>query len=533
MVTDGTPAHAASSYKVTIATVSDRTPHVGDVVRFTGRLTGRTVKATVALQRRWKGHSAWTTVSTVEVTSTGRFSATDVVTATTDRYYRTYKAAETGRKKDVSSSVFVNVSAKVGTITIAAVADNQLLAHITGKVNSSGGTVTLRDRAAGARTWHSEQLGGIEPDGTFDAMDRYPQGLHEFQAYRAATKTTTSATSRIVTVKIHDGVTVVSQKVLPFTTRNVSDSDRLVCYVPLITTKGVNGLLTTYADGSFLRKEPVTQVQQVGTKPCSSSAPALTSVGPDSGRLAGGGVITLTGAGLASVTAVTFTPIAKPSWTISGDGVMPALPAAFDSSSDTSLKVTVPQGLGGATTITVTSALGKATTNYTYVATWREPSRQEQQFLDAVNRWRVAGYQCYGDGVVYKGAALTWNGQWADVMESHSIDMVRRYPAYQAMAAAHYDNWLHNAPNVVPTYRLAFSGLSRGGGEVAQGEFGSGSGVLTPSPIDPQDAADAFVYSGGHCAILLNPNMTQLGAGQAYGMGDAKTTTAYWTALAG
>jgi uncharacterized protein YkwD len=527
-----TPAVAAPSYRVSIAKVSDKTPRVGDVVRLTGKLTGRTTKASAALQRRWKGHSSWATVSSIAISSAGTFTATDKISANKDRYYRVFKASEAGRKSAHSNSVFVNVSAKVGTITMTAVANKDSSVTVSGKLNSVGGKVTVRNRTSGTSTWSSYNL-GVGSDGSYSATVRFPVGLRDIQLYRAATSDVTSVTSKTITIKVHDGVTVVSEKAISFATQNVPDGNRLVCYPPLVTTEGVNGVLTTYADGTTSRIDPVTQVQRVGTKACSSTAPTLTTISPDSGRLTGGGVTTLTGTGLASVTAVTFTPIVKASWTISGDGVMPVIPATFDTNSDSSLQVTVPQGLGGATTITVASALGEATTTYTYVATWRDPTQQEQGFLDAVNRWRAVGYPCRGDGVVYKGPTLTWNGQWADVMESHSIDMVRRYPAYILLQSGNPGGWLHQAPNILPGYRLGLSGLSRGGGEVAQGAFGSGSGVLTPTPIEAQEAADAFIHSEGHCVILLNLNMRQLGAGQAYGMGDAKTMVAYWTALAG
>jgi hypothetical protein len=81
-------------------------------------------------------------------------------------------------------------------------------------------------------------------------------------------------------------------------------------------------------------------------------APAITSISPNHGPIAGGTSVTISGTNLSGVTSVSFGGTS----------------AALGSNTSTSIVVTAPAHTGGAVIVTLTSPSGSATTNYTYDA---------------------------------------------------------------------------------------------------------------------------------------------------------------------
>ena len=527
------PAQAATKYKVSITAVSNRTPLVGDQVSISGRLTGATSKWTVKLQRRWKGSKKWSTINIVPVDASGRFTAVDTMSANKDRYYRISKVKEGSRKAAVSKSVFVNVSAPKNSVTFTVTQAGAGPVTVSGRAATGGGTVTVRSRAAGQSTWNSSRV-NVAKDATFSLSQRYAAGLREFQVDRPAVGGMKAVTSATLSIQVLAEVAITGEVKVPFGTTTVTNPDRLACTEPAVVTAGIEGVAWTMTDGTTrLVQAPVNQIVEVGTKSCSGAAPVITASSSSTGPLAGGETLTLTGTGLDSTAAVTFTPIVRADWTTSGDGWMPSVPARFEPVSATELRITIPAGIGGTATITVTSPLGAATTIYTYVATSRPPTVAEQAFLDEVNRYRTAGYDCDGEQFL-QAAPLAWEGRWADISLAHSRDIIYRWDAYQELYAAGGIDALHGAPNIVGGWRKIVDGLDVSGAEVLTGTpiADPKAPVVAVDEIDARYAVGSLMSSLSHCRALMNPARTKMGIGAAAGtVGPSAAPVRFWTAL--
>lgn len=126
----------------------------------------------------------------------------------------------------------------------------------------------------------------------------------------------------------------------------------------------------------------------------------------------------------------------------------------------------------------------------------------EQEVLDLINQHRVAGTDCPNGDVKDPMGTLTMGSLVQVAARLHSFDM--SYSGY-------FDHTSCNGRS--PWDRAAAVGTS------ASGEC-IGMGYSSPAAM-----VDGWMNSPGHCAILMNSGMTQVGVGYAAEGGR------YWTAL--
>jgi uncharacterized protein YkwD len=140
------------------------------------------------------------------------------------------------------------------------------------------------------------------------------------------------------------------------------------------------------------------------------------------------------------------------------------------------------------------------------------PDRREvgQAILQAVNAARAAGQTC-GDAQFAAAPPLAWNDALANAAYAHSQDMAtQRYFSHRGK-----DGRLAGERAVQAGY------LWRAIGEnIASGQESA------------QDAVAGWLSSPGHCANLMNPRYTEMGA--AYAVNSArKSLYPYWTQVFG
>ena len=124
-----------------------------------------------------------------------------------------------------------------------------------------------------------------------------------------------------------------------------------------------------------------------------------------------------------------------------------------------------------------------------------------------INQWRAAGANCGAQGVFAPTTALAWNNLLTQAADAHSQDMVTN------------NFFAHEGSNgSSPGDRIAAAGYSAS----AWGE-NIAAGQTTINQV-----VDAWIDSDGHCANLMNPNLTEVGL--ACVSGSAATTyPTYWT----
>jgi uncharacterized protein YkwD len=133
-----------------------------------------------------------------------------------------------------------------------------------------------------------------------------------------------------------------------------------------------------------------------------------------------------------------------------------------------------------------------------------------QAILDAVNAVRATGHAC-GDRSFGPAAPVTWNAELAQSALAHSEDMAHR----------HYFNHRGSDGSLVGD-RAHQAGYNwrRVGENIA-------SGLRSP-----EDAMAGWLDSPGHCANIMDPGFTEMGAGYAINP-NSKAGTAYWTQVFG
>ncbi|MGZ5198170.1 MAG: CAP domain-containing protein [Telluria sp.] len=133
-----------------------------------------------------------------------------------------------------------------------------------------------------------------------------------------------------------------------------------------------------------------------------------------------------------------------------------------------------------------------------------------QAILDAVNAARAAGRSC-GERSFGPAAPVVWNAELAQAALAHSDDMARH----------HYFNHRGSDGSFVGdrTHQAGYN-WRRVGENIA-------SGVRSP-----EDAMAGWLDSPGHCANLMDPAFTEMGAAYATNP-NSKSGTAYWTQVFG
>lgn len=126
--------------------------------------------------------------------------------------------------------------------------------------------------------------------------------------------------------------------------------------------------------------------------------------------------------------------------------------------------------------------------------------------LDAVNSARARGWRC-GDRYYRPAHALAWNRALGDTALGHSADMARqRYFSHRGKDGREVGARAEQAG-----YRWR-----RVGENIAAGQE------------TPEQVVQGWLDSPGHCANIMSPDFTEMGAG--YAVGAARDTArAYWT----
>ena len=230
-----------------------------------------------------------------------------------------------------------------------------------------------------------------------------------------------------------------------------------------------------------------------------------------SSRLAGGGTVTISGTGLRDASQVTFTPRVEAGQLAAGFSQMPAVAATFTVIDDATLRVVVPPGLGGTSTLTVTTPVGQVTTGFVYKKTWRSPTTFEQQVLDELNKRRAKARTCRGKSMP-KAGALGWDGTLSDLALSHGRDLATRQDVYPPL-----DHVTYGTRQFRDRFDLA--GISGGFGEIL---------ALSPSGSSAKAVVDQWMSSTtGHCESVMSRSWKKAGVGVASGKWGAQPSI--WT----
>lgn len=133
-----------------------------------------------------------------------------------------------------------------------------------------------------------------------------------------------------------------------------------------------------------------------------------------------------------------------------------------------------------------------------------------RSILDAVNSARASGRNCGGQ-YFRPAQALAWNGALANAALAHSLDMARqRYFSHEGKDGRAVGDRAQQAG-----YRWR-----RVGENIAAGQETA------------EAAVSGWLDSPGHCANLMHPDFTEMGAG--YAIDSARETPrAYWTQVFG
>lgn len=136
------------------------------------------------------------------------------------------------------------------------------------------------------------------------------------------------------------------------------------------------------------------------------------------------------------------------------------------------------------------------------------PGQQEagRQMLDAVNAARATGRQC-GTRAFGPAAPVAWNGALAAAAQAHSRDMAaHRHFAHEGTDGSEVGTRAGRAG-----YRWRMIGENIAAGQASA-----------------RQAVASWIESPGHCANLMNPAFTEMGAG--YDISRARMPGfAYWT----
>jgi uncharacterized protein YkwD len=140
----------------------------------------------------------------------------------------------------------------------------------------------------------------------------------------------------------------------------------------------------------------------------------------------------------------------------------------------------------------------------------RTPNEAGRTILEAVNSARATGRTC-GEQYFGPARALAWNRALGDAALAHSLDMARqRYFSHEGK-----DGRTVTDRAVQAGYRWR-----RVGENIAAGQE------------TPQEVVSGWLDSPGHCANIMSPDFTEMGAG--YAIDSARDTArAYWTQVFG
>lgn len=316
-------------------------------------------------------------------------------------------------------------------------------------------------------------------------------------------------------VTVCEGVNLIGKVTPKPSSRTIHIQERIVGTsawrtVAKATTTSYGNFRTTIVPTDAGSRHYRVYKPKAGKRKAGYSKQFLVSVLPQTGpislcaassSLAGGGTITVSGNGLRQPSQVTFTPQVAAGQLAAGFAEMPPIPASFTVVDDSTLRVVVPQGLGGTSMLTVTTPSGPVTAKFVYKKTWRNPTKFEQQILDELNKRRAKARTCRGKSMP-KAGVLGWDGTLSDLALSHSRDLAARQDVYPPL-----DHVTYGTKQFRDRFDLA--GVSGGFGEIL---------ALSPSSRSAKAVVDQWMSStSGHCESVMNKSWKKAGVGVASG----------------
>jgi len=184
--------------------------------------------------------------------------------------------------------------------------------------------------------------------------------------------------------------------------------------------------------------------------------------------------------------------------------LLPSLLTACGGGADEPVQTTRPVSSSSTVSSTSANASLTATSNSASNTATCGLSSFQSELLSRINSLRASGASCGSRGQFAPVAALTWRSVVAQAAAGHSLEMA------SAQYFSHTDLGGHDAG-----YRLSAAGYlwSAWAENIAAGQ------------TTVKQVMDDWTASPGHCANLMNANVTEVGvACQAVGSG-----TPYWT----
>ena len=128
-----------------------------------------------------------------------------------------------------------------------------------------------------------------------------------------------------------------------------------------------------------------------------------------------------------------------------------------------------------------------------------------QRVLDLVNQARATPRYC-GNRVFNAARPVRWNDSLAESSRLHAEDMAR------------YNYFSHNGRDGSdPAQRVVRAGY----------RFRTTGENIAAGPVKPEDVVAGWIRSPGHCANLMNPAFTEMGA--AFAVDPRSEMGVYWT----
>ena len=156
---------------------------------------------------------------------------------------------------------------------------------------------------------------------------------------------------------------------------------------------------------------------------------------------------------------------------------------------------------GGATAVSPAASAPAAAGSTCALANFQASS------LALVNQYRAAGATCGSHGTFAPAAALSWNGLLTQAAEGHSQDMVaHNFFAHDSFDGRTFDQ----------RFTAAGYAWSRAAENIAAGQ------MTIP------EVMTGWMASDGHCANIMDPNLTEIGLVCVAG-GAGNTYGTYWT----
>ena len=164
-------------------------------------------------------------------------------------------------------------------------------------------------------------------------------------------------------------------------------------------------------------------------------------------------------------------------------------------------------GGGGDTSNAATPAVSAASSPSGAAASTCGLTNFQATVLARTNQFRAAGATCGSRGAFAPATALTWNNPLTQAAEGHSQDMkTNNFFAHDSFDGRTFDQRITAAGYV----------FSRAAENIAAGQ----------TSID--QAMTGWMGSEGHCANIMNPNLTEIGVVCVSGSANNGFST-YWT----